>query len=599
VTRSRRSSRGAPHLRLRTGLIAITVLLTIFGARLGQIQGIDAATYAERAGTSGLVTVDLPADRGRIVARDGEPLAESVSGLMLVADPQTTAPRAEAIAKILADRLDLDYFDQLERLQKPDTRFVYLARRVPSTLATEVIEELRGLQFAGVDTRPDPLRTYPSGDVGGNLVGFLGDDGKPLAGLELAFESYLAGTDGEETYEVGGGNRIPLGDRSKVDAVDGRDLRLTIDRDVQWFSQRTLCSAVQQVDADWGAAVVMDTETGELLALADCPTVSPRAPGRTPKDSRGSRAVTDVYEPGSVEKVLTFAGLLDARRITPETQLTVPGELSFFDGQVKVNDFFDHGDLRMTAAGALARSSNIGTTLAAEELEYEELRDYLSAFGLGAPTDLGLAAEGVGQIPSLDGWNELTHSQVSFGQGLSVNAVQMAAAVNTIANDGLRVAPSLIEGRHTNGAGQEVGTETAQVQRVVSEEAAEQTARMMELVTDSPVGTAPTAAIPGYRVAGKTGTAQQAGGDCRCYDGGYNAVSFGGFAPADDARFTAYVVVSNPRNGGSGSGTAAPVFRKIMNYVLQRYAVPPTGEEQAAYPTRWRPAGAGGPGSDR
>lgn len=588
MTRSRRSSRGAPHFRLRAGLIAITVLLTVFGARLGQIQGIDAATYAERAGTSGLVTVDLPADRGRITDRDGEPLAESVSGLMLVADPQTTAPRAEAIAKIMADRLDLDYFDQLERLKKPDTRFVYLARRVPSTVATEVIEELRGLQYAGVDTRPDPVRTYPAGDVGGNLVGFLGDEGQPLAGLELAFDQYLGGSDGEETYEVGGGNRIPLGDRSKVDPVDGRDLRLTIDRDVQWFSQRALCSAVQRFAADWGAAVVMDTETGELLALADCPTVSPQTPGRTQEGSRGSRAVTDVYEPGSVEKVLTFAGLLDAGRIAPETRLTVPSELTYFDRTVR--DYFEHGTLRMTAAGALARSSNIGTSLAAEELAPEELRDYLVRFGLGEPTNLGLAAEGLGQVPSLDGWNELTQSQVSFGQGLSVNAVQMAAAINAVGNKGLRVAPSLIEGRRTNGAGAEVGTETADVRRVVSEEAAEQTARMMELVTDSADGTATNAGIPGYRVAGKTGTAQQAGGECRCYAGGYNAVSFGGFAPADDARFTVYVVVSNPTNGGSGTGTAAPVFRQIMNYVLQRYAVPPTGEEQPEYATRWRPA---------
>ncbi len=586
MSRPRRSSRGEPHLRLRAGLIAITVLLTVFGARLFQIQGVDAASYAERAGTSGLVTVDLPAERGSILDRNGQPLAESVSGLMLVADPQTTGPNAEVIAKILADELDLDYFDQVDRLTPDDetTRFVYLAREVPSTLATRVIEKLRSQQLGGVDTRPDPLRSYPAGDVGGNLVGFLGEDGKPLAGLELAFDGDLAGTDGHETYEVGGGNRIPLGNRSKVDPVDGRDLSLTIDRDVQWYAQKTLCATVERYAGTWGAAVVMDTETGELLALADCPTVDPVEPGRTKKDSRGSRAVADVYEPGSVQKVLTFAGLLDAGEVSPETRLTVPSQLDIYDRTIK--DWFEHGTLRLTAAGVLAKSSNIGTAMAAEEQTPEELRGYLEAFGLGSPTQLGLPAEGAGSVPSLEDWNTLTQAQVAFGQGLSVNAVQMAAAVNTLANGGLRVSPSLVEGRRTNGAGAEVGTGTTKVERVVSAEAARETTRMMELVTGKQ-GSAPNAAIPGYRVAGKTGTAQQAG--TNGYANGYKAVSFGGFAPADDPRFTVYVVVSDPKNGGSGAGTAAPVFRQLMTHVLQRYGVPPTGEREASYPLWWKP----------
>lgn len=596
MSRPRRSSRGEPHVRLRIALIAVTVLLTVFAARLGQIQGIDAASYVERAGTSGLVTIDLPAQRGSIVDRNGQPLAESVSGLMLVADPQTTGPNAEAIAQVLADRLDLDYFDQVERLTPSDetTRFVYLARKIPATQATRVVEELREKQLAGVDSRPDPLRTYPAGDVGGNLVGFLGDDGNPangddgndpMAGLELAFDGDLAGTDGHETYEVGGGNRIPLGDRSKVDPVDGRDLRLTIDRDVQWYAQKALCTQVEKFDATWGAAVVMDTETGELLALADCPTVDPVEPGQTPKDSRGSRALADVFEPGSVQKVLTFAGLLDADEVTPQTRLTVPGELEIYDRTIR--DWFEHGVLRLTAAGALAKSSNIGTAMAAEEQSPEEFRGYLEAFGLGTPTSLGLPAESAGSLPALADWNRLTQAQVAFGQGLSVNAVQMAAAVNTIANSGLHVEPSLVEGRRTNGAGLEVGTGTTSVDRVVSAEAASETTRMMELVTGDG-GSAPNAGIPGYRVAGKTGTAQQAGS--QGYANGYKAVSFGGFAPADDPRFTVYVVVSDPKNGGSGAGTAAPVFRQLMTHVLQRYAVPPTGEREAAYPLWWKPS---------
>lgn len=584
MSRPRRPVRGAPHVRLRVGLIGITVLLTVFGARLFQIQGVDAATYAERAGTSGVATIDLPAERGRILDRNGEPLAESVSGLMLVADPQTTGPNAEAIATVLSERLGLDYFDMLDRLTPDDetTRFVYLARRIPSTQATRVVEELRSKQYGGVDTESDPLRSYPAGDVGGNLVGLINDEGHAAGGLELAFDDALSGTDGHETYEVGGGNRIPLGDRSRVDPVDGRDLRLTIDRDVQWYAQRALCAATEQSGADWGAAVVMDTQTGELLALADCPTLDPSQPATVSRDNLNSRAVTDVYEPGSVEKALTFASLLDAGEVSPETRLNVPGELKIYDRTIK--DYWDHGMLQLTAAGALAKSSNIGTSLSAEQMSPEELRSYLSDFGLGAPTGIGLAAEGAGVVPPLDGWNDLTQAQVSFGQGLSVNAVQMAAAVNTLANGGLRVSPSLVEGTRESDAGQQVGSGTAEVRRVVSAEAAHETARMMELVT-GPEGSAPGTAIPGYRVAGKTGTAQQAGSNG--YADGYKTVSFGGFAPADEPRFTVYVAVSNPTRGGSGGGTAGPVFRKVMAYVLQRYAVPPTGRTEPAYPVRW------------
>ncbi len=582
-------------MRLRAALLVIVMVLSLFGARLFQIQGVDSKAYAARAEAAGLVTLDLPAKRGRILDRNGVPLAESISGVMLVADPTRTTPDAEAIAKILADRLDLDYFDLLARLTKKGTRFVYLARRVPTTQASGVLDELADRSLVGVDTRPDPLRTYPAGDVAANLVGYLGDDPTKVAGgLEQSFNRLLAGKDGQESYEVGGGNRIPLGENSQVEPVDGKDLRLTIDRDVQWYSQRVLRQAVQGARAESGAAVVLDSQTGEIIALADYPTFDPNQPAKAAKKDLVSRALSDVYEPGSVEKVLTAAGLLDAGKVTPATRIKVPEELPVLDRTI--GDWFDHGKIRLTLAGVIARSSNIGTALAAMQLTPAQLWTYLDKFGLGQRTEIGMPGETRGLLPAPEAWSELTRAQIAFGQGVSVNALQMVTAVNAIANGGELVSPSLVRGRATTSSGREVGTATTTSRRVVSADAAARTAEMMELVTTPDVGTAPGAAVEGYRVAGKTGTAQEVGGACNCYADGGLAVSFAGFAPADKPRFTVYVMVMRPKAGGSGGGTAGPVFRKILGYVLQKYGVPPTGTTPPTMPIKWgrqadKPAG--------
>ncbi len=572
------------------------MLLSLFGARLFQLQGVDSKAYAAQAQRAGQVSIELPAKRGRILDRNGVALAESVAGLMIVADPTRTTPYAEGIAKILADRLNLDYFDLLDKLKKKNdsVRFVYVARRIPSTLASSVMDDLRKREYPGLDTRSDPLRTYPAGDVGANLIGLIGErSAKKVegAGLELTFDKLLAGKDGSETYEVGGGNRIPLGENSRVSPVNGKDLRLTIDRDVQWYSQRVLREAVQRAGAKSGAAVVLDSRTGELIALADYPTFDPNRPDQASVGLLNSRGLGDVFEPGSVQKVLTAAALLDAGKVTPTTRIRVPAQLPVLDR--KINDWFEHDLLRLTMAGVLARSSNIGTTLAASQFTHEEMWSYLDQFGLGRRTGVGLPGESRGLLPSADIWSSLTRAQISFGQGVSVNALQMATAINTIANAGQLVAPSLVKGRATTGSGAEVGTAVAERRRVVSTEAASQTSQMMELVTTPEVGTAPGAGIAGYRVAGKTGTAQEVGGKCNCYRDGGLAVSFAGFAPADKPRFTVYVVIKRPTGKASGGGTAGPVFRKILSYVLQKYAVAPTGTPPSTIPINWERRGNG------
>ena len=580
----RGSRRGSPQLRLRVGFVVIAMSLSVFGARLVQLQGLDPNSYAEMAAAEGSVQVDLPARRGDILDRNGEPLADSVAGLMIVADPEMTADKAPELATFLYKRLHIDYASTLNKLREQGSRYEYIARRVPSTRATEVVAAAEKAGFEGLDTYRDPLRDYPAGDVGANLVGTMGTD-EPLAGLERTFDHQLSGTDGSAEYEVGGGNRIPLGENTSTAPVDGKDLHTTLDLDLQWYAQRVLRQTVESSRAESGFAVVMDTRSGDLLAVADDPTFDANAPTDSPQADLGSRALQDVYEPGSVEKVLTMSSLIDLGLVDPRTRLEVPGELSD-GGAHTIHDWFPHGMIRLTLAGVIAKSSNIGTVLASKRFEDGQLRSYLERFGLGQRTAIGVRGETQGILPDGSLWTPQTQDRIAFGQSLSVNAVQMAAAVNTIANDGVRVSPSLIQGTATTEDGEAVGTDTATQRRVISVSAARQTARMMERVVDPEVGVAPAAAVPGYRVAGKTGTAQRVGDECGCYDGTFT-VSFAGFAPADDPRFTIYVVVQNPGNGGGGGSVAGPAFAKIMSYALARYYVPPTGTPASRLPVEW------------
>jgi len=574
--------------RLRVGLLLIAMVFSLFAARLVQLQGVDPDSYAQMAADEGTVDVVLPATRGDILDRNGEPLADSVDGLMVVADPKMTAEQAPEIARFLSKKLDIDYFDTLQRLRVPDSRFQYLARQVPATLAKKAVQEAEERGFEGLSTRRDPVREYPARDVAANIVGFLGTPRKngaarALAGLEDTFNSFLAGRDGRARYRVGAGNRIPLGDATVTEAVDGEDLTTTLDRDLQWYAQRVLRQTVLGARADSGHAVIMDSRTGELLTVADYPTYDASNPYEYDDDLYKAAALTNVYEPGSVEKVLTLSSLIDAGKVTNRTRFEVPGVL------VKdrpIHDYWEHGPIRLTLAGILAKSSNIGTVLAGDHFRRGQLRSYLTAFGLGKRTGIGIGGESKGRLPKGDQWTPQTEDRIDFGQGLAVNAVQMAAAVNTIANGGVRIDPSIIKGSASMDDGTEVGTDHVRRHRVISEEAARQTTAMMERVIDPEAGVAPGAAVPGYRVAGKTGTAQRVGSACGCYDGTFT-VSFAGFAPADDPRFTIYVVVHNPRNGGGGGSVAGPAFSKLMGYTLRRYGVPPTGTRPSRIPVEW------------
>jgi cell division protein FtsI (penicillin-binding protein 3) len=581
--RPRRLTLARGPFRLWSAFCLVAFVISLFAARLIQLQGIDAGDYAALALQKDASAVVLEAPRADIYDRNGIPLAQSVDASKLVADPTFTKPYATSIATTLHSRLGVDYIAALTLLRKPGTRYVQLARHLDPDRAASVVRYLNARGWAGVYADKDTTRLYASGDVAANLIGFVGADNTGLYGFESSLNSLLKGSDGHATFQMSDGQQLPLADNTIDAPKEGTGVRLTIDQSLQFLAQRRLGQAVDEARALSGSAVVMDVRTGQILALADYPTFNANSFADYPESTYGSAALQDAYEPGSVEKVLTFSALMDAGYVTPRTKIRVPSVLP--RGIHTIHDYFSHPTLHLTAAGVVAKSSNIGTVLASQRLPTKTFYDYLRSFGLGSRTGVGIPGESPGRLPPPGTWDSITHDTIAFGQGLSVNAVQMAAAISAVANGGVYVKPSLIES-YVDSDGHVTPAEAPQTHRVVSARAAAAVSRMMELVV-GPEGTAPAAAIPGYRVAGKTGTAQRVGGACKCYRTGGFTVSFAGFAPADDPRFAVYVVVQRPRNGGGGGTTGGPVFHDLMARTLQEFGVPPTGTRQPALPVFW------------
>ena len=580
--RSRRSRRS--FFRLRVSILLIGFILSLFAARLFQLQGVDANAYASMAKDEGTQTVDLHASRGAILDRNGVEMATTVDAVALTADPTMTSRNATRIAAILQRKLGLDYFDTVSLLRKPDTRFVYLARRVPLWKSNKVMSVLDRHNLVGVFTERDPLRTYPDGDAASSLMGVVGADGHGLSGLEYEYDHLLGGKDGHATYLLApSGERIPLSDETVVEPQPGVGLETTIDRDVQWMADRRLTKAVRDTGSDWGTAITMDVRSGEIIQFSQYPGFDPNHVGSLNEDDMVNRGVQYVYEPGSVEKVLTYSALADAGEVTPRTRIKVPGYYDV-DGY-QINDDWSHGTIHLTATGAIAMSSNIAAILASQRISARDLYEHLRSFGLGQKTGVGLPGESAGILANYRSWSASQHATIAFGQGLSVTTVQMAAALSAVANKGVYIEPTLITG-YVQPDGSVDPTPTPQTHRVISAHAARMVAKMMTATTQDG-GTAPLAAIPGYRVAGKTGTAQRVDQDTHGYVPGQRTISFAGFAPADDPRFMTYVVLDNPKDGSFGGTGAAPVFHDIMSMVLQRYGIAPTGAKPVHIPLEW------------
>jgi cell division protein FtsI (penicillin-binding protein 3) len=582
---------GRPALRLRVTFGVMAFVLSLFAGRLVLLQGVDPDSYAQAASKENRKVFPLHASRGAILDRNGVPLSVSEDAVAITADPSQTKAVAADLAALLAPRLPSTSYDKLvTAMTRPKSRFQYLARKVSAQVWNQISAELKSRNkdrkaagkplLAGIYTESEPIRSHPNGTLAANVVGIVGAEGKGLAGLEYGLNSQLSGQDGKAIYEVdANGNRIPIANHTVEEPKPGVSAQLTLDADLQWFAEKRIEQAVKQYGAKSGAVVTYEVKTGDILAMANYPTYDPNKPVKN--GALGNPALEQVYEPGSVQKVVTMAALADAGLISLDTRLTVPGALSV-QGRT-IRDHFDHGMLKLTMAGVIAKSSNIGTVIAAQQMPKPEFVAYLHKFGFGEPTGIDFPGESRGLMPPGDEWSELTRSNVAFGQGLSANAVQMAAAVNTVANGGVYLPPKLVK-NYVDADGNKLPNPSGDPRRVVSESAAKQVTTMMEAVTGDG-GTAPQAQIPGYRVAGKTGTAQQVDSACSCYRRW--ATSFAGFAPADNPRFVTYVVLQDPSNGRSGGGQGGPVFRDVMSYALQKYAVPPTGAPQPTVPLTW------------
>ncbi|GAA4717470.1 cell division protein FtsI (penicillin-binding protein 3) [Promicromonospora umidemergens] len=584
---------GRPEVRQRwlVGLAVVVVL--VFLVRLVHVQLIEGPSLAAKAEAARTATAVTPAHRGDITDANGVTLATSVDRYTVVADPKaikdfrgTGRPHVDGrrvedgalgIAQLLAPILDLPKNELAARLVG-DSRYEVLAKNVVPE-AQRAISDLEIRAYIRTDLTS--RRTYPSRTVGGSLVGFVDHEQTGRGGIEAAYDDILSGTAGSDTYERSlDGLRIPAAGQESVPAVPGDDVALTLVHDIQWKAQDAIDEAQRTSGSEYGIAIVQDARTGEIVALADSGAVDPNDRS-TAAVAGGSRAVKDVFDPGSTGKVITMAAALEGGYWNPDSRFTVPDTYTTPNGQT-FHDSHDHPVQRLTLTGVLAQSSNTGTVMVGEKIPLAERQDYLQEFGFGEPTGLGLPGESVGLMPPDDvaDWDGRTQYAVLFGQGLSVNAMQATSVFSTVANGGVRMAPTLFKGT-TSPDGTVTPAEHEPGERVVSEETADTVVEMMEAVTEDG-GTGTNAVVPGYRVAGKTGTAQMPAGDGWTY-----MASFIGVAPADDPRYTVSVFLKSPSTSIFGGDVAAPVFSDIMGFTLQKMDVPPSKNNDRQLRTEW------------
>ena len=569
--RQQRNSGGSSNYRHQVGkggrsrrgsvlLIITAITFSLFAVRLVDLQVIQGPDLAAAALDQRLKTKPIPAIRGSILDATGQPLATTVEARDVTAD-QTLITDPAAVGAALAPILGVDPGVLANRLTGT-RRYMYVAKG----LSPATWREIEALRLPGIFSEQTQRRMYPGGDLAANVVGFVGADGKGLGGIESSQQTLLAGKAGTQTYERGAGNRIitTSDTGSSTDAVQGSNVQLTIDRDIQLVAQRQIARQVAATRSDSGTVIVLDPRSGHVLAMATAPTFD---------SVRGNRVVSEVYEPGSTSKVMTMSAIVDQGKANAGSAFTIPGTLK--RGGKVFHDDVAHGTWHLTLAGVLAKSSNIGTILASERIGKTKLYDYLKAFGIGDKTNVGLPGESGGIFPSLDTWSPTTFPTVAFGQGLSVTSLQAASVFATIANDGVRVEPRIIQSTIAPD-GTVTPTPAPKSVQVVKAATAKQIRLMLEGVVGKG-GTAPKAAIPGYRVGGKTGTAQYVDPNCGCYNGGVVS-SFIGMAPADNPQLVVAVSLVNPHNGRWGGQIAAPVFKRVMTYGLQARSIPPTGK---------------------
>ena len=554
--------------RLTIIMAAFLVLAIGLASRALQLQAIEAPAYAASAAARMKYTYDLQPDRGRLTDRNGTVMAQTQPAVLVFVDPrmisrngvdervtmsrtqrEKAAAAPKAIAKILAKHLGGRPEDYRKALTATDSkgnlsRYSVVRHHVDSYTFDLIKKDMKEGEWYGIFSSNDPIRTYPSGKVASNVVGFVNAEGKGAGGFEHSHDKALAGVPGKESYEASTWGRIPLGSNTLVPAVNGTSYALTLDAQLQLMAQQALGTAIKNAKAKSGEIIMMDVTNGEVLAMVSMPTFDSNKPGKAKESQTRNRTIQDAYEPGSVQKVLTMAALTDQGVLTPDTHIVVPPALSSGGGK-----------------GTMA--------------------SYLKSFGLGAPTGIGLPGEAHGQIPKPD-MPDYTRDQVAFGQGLSVTAIQEAAAVAGIVNGGVYHSPTIIKSA-VDGHGEPAEIPDTTTRRVISQQASEQVRDMMENV----VSTAKGRPIPDYRMGGKTGTAQRVDPQCHCYRGYIS--SFIAVAPIEKPRILTYVVINQPTNGHTGTEVAQPAARQLMSVALPRYGVQPSTDKARKEPLEYQP----------
>ena len=570
-------------------LVAISlVILLAFAVRLIDIQGVRAAGLANKASNELTKKSIIMAPRGAITDINGTEFARSVSAYRILVD-QAIVDHPKALAELAAPILDVDQ-DWLKEQLIGERRYVVISQGVKprvwreleaavDSYNDEIAKKENGLakRLMGFFAERIYVREYPEGELGAAVIGFINRAGSGAAGLEYSMNSTLSGIDGHYTYANAAGTIIPGTQKITTEAVRGNTVKLTIDRDVQWVAQNAISQAVAAAKAESGTVIVMDPKTGHILAQASAPTFDPNNSATITQDKLRNPSVQEVYEPGSTGKVITVAAAMEEKLVTPNTVFTIPYAMKVA-GET-FSDHEKHPPQRLTTTGLLAVSSNTGSIKLGQSLGKDNLYNYLKKFGIGENTNSKLPGESAGILHPVKNWSGTSLPTIAFGQGYSVTAMQATSVFATIANNGIRVKPTILAGL-VDESGKFSAVNDSQSVKVLSEDTAKNLRKMMESVV-SPSGTAPSAAISGYRVAGKTGTAERYNPICKCYSG-YTA-SFIGFAPADQPRYVVSVTIQDPKGMHWGGVLAGPVFKKVMSFVLQNERVKPTPVSQTHF----------------
>ena len=554
--------------------------MTIFVAKVIWVQVITANSIRTWAVNEMENVATLQAPRGTITDVNGVELAKSVNAINIVVD-QSAITNPAFTAKFASTILGMPV-PELQTLFTGELKWKLIYRNakpaVWNALKNAISQHNSALEPKEFDQRitafyPERayIREYPSGSLVASLIGFVNQEGTGATGLESSMNSIITGTNGKYSYANGYGAEIPGSQSEIIAAKAGTSIRLTIDRDIQWVASKAIADVVKSSRASSGTVIVMDPKTGAILAHATAPTFDLNNRDSISLAAMRNPSVQDVYEPGSTGKIMTIAAAIEENKVTPTTVFTVPYSLK--RGGTPFHDHEKHPKQRLTTSGIMAVSSNTGTIMIGEKLSNNQLHDYLSKFGIGVSTGSGLPGESRGILRPVSDWSGTTAPTVAFGQGYSLTAMQATSVFATIANNGVRVSPTVIAG--TNEAnGNFTPAKSRANERVISAETAQKVRLMMESVV-SGNGTAPSAAIPGYRVAGKTGTASRYNDICGCYSG-YTA-SFIGFAPADAPRYVISVTIQDPKGMHWGGYLGGPVFKKVMSFVLESKHIAPTG----------------------